>query len=487
MPGIRFFGNRMKIRKNPFKLPDFKDDEKNIKAYTIFVFARNGLIFALILGIIYMLLSPTIVILLTMLLMLATFLGALLFLQDEKLTAAGNVLVFGLWATLFGVSVFQPELNNLSFLALMIITPLISGLIISTRASIILTLVNFVIGYFLITVPGKWFFTPTENNNLIQLFGYAAIFGALPIVVAVNRRVYMRMIEGFRREEMARREVIQTQSKNLELQAHLLERTEKLEFALIKQEELAKQLEKALLDAVELNKVRGRVITTISHEFRTPLTVINTSTDLLENHHDRLSPEKRLKHRNRIKSAIYDLDKLLDNIATVDQLINQGIKPRYARIAFDSFWSDIESYLLAEFDSPRLLFVKEKDETAELQLDCELVQLILLDLISNALKFSEDEVEVRLGFNAEAGSLIIEVKDAGIGIPIEAQPEIFKLLFRAPNALTFPGLGLGLHVVQNIVHALYGQIKVYSDGVGSGTRFEVTLPGEIDASKLLQR
>ena len=241
------------------------------------------------------------------------------------------------------------------------------------------------------------------------------------------------------------------------------------------QKKSEQQLRRALEKEKELGEIKNRLISTISHEFRTPLSAIISSTELLEHYSQRWSEEKKGEILSRISHSASKLASLIEDILTYNRAEAGKIEFSRARIDLPNFCRDlVKSYQLNAGDSKTVRFVVLGSKS-EAYLDIKLLGLILNNLLSNAVKYSYSGGTVELELTWQSENVIFKVKDQGIGIPASDQPNLFEPFQRASNVGTISGTGFGLAIVKRSVLAHKGLISVESSE-GQGTTFTVSLP-----------
>jgi PAS domain S-box-containing protein len=235
----------------------------------------------------------------------------------------------------------------------------------------------------------------------------------------------------------------------------------------IKEVELA--LKEALDKEKELNEIITRFVTTASHEFRTPLSTILSSTYLLGKYCTFDEQLKRENHITRIISSVDTLIKILDDLLSVGKIEEGGIHVKAITINIKEFVLNLSSQIINS------LKLKQKIRCTHIgkenvEIDETLLKHILFNLISNASKFSPEasQIEIKSVFNDKQFKL--SVKDYGIGISKQDQKHLTKRFFRGTNAATIQGTGLGLHIVQKYVEILKGDFKCISK-LNYGTEF----------------
>ena len=234
-------------------------------------------------------------------------------------------------------------------------------------------------------------------------------------------------------------------------------------------------LRESLIKEKELNEMKGRFISTVSHEFRTPLTAILTSVELLGRYSKNWDAEKFASHIHRITNSIGYLTKLLDDIL----LINRA---DLDKLEFHPEKIDLEAkcHEIIKLSEPQIIQNYNLDFTYRcsnkfVYLDSKLITYILNNLISNAIKYSPNGGSIKFDVAKEGNRIVFEITDNGIGIPKEDIPRLFDSFHRASNAQDIKGTGLGLSIVKRAVDIHKGEIFVDSQ-VGSGTKFTVAIP-----------
>lgn len=272
------------------------------------------------------------------------------------------------------------------------------------------------------------------------------------------------------------------QRKNELLEARLTERTNNLlnQNILLEKEinqrlRFEKELEQALLKAKESNRFRSNIVSTLSHEFRTPLTTIQSSVDIIE----RLignSPEndKIHKHFLQIKKSIKTLSEMLNDVLEIEKADNQAELELSVIKPLDFFEELIDNYRLG-IGSKHNIDFQHNAMPMEIQTNPKLLSQIMSNLVSNACKYSEEHTTVRIIVLFKENELQIRVSDEGKGISNEDLPHIFETFYRSKSVENIPGSGLGLSIIKKAIDALHGEIKVKTS-INKGTRFTIHLP-----------
>ncbi len=234
------------------------------------------------------------------------------------------------------------------------------------------------------------------------------------------------------------------------------------------------ELSHALEKERKLGELKSRFVTLISHEFRTPLTVIQSGTDLLKHYGDRYSPERRLEQLNQIQSQVSHMIGILEDYVTIARADDGNLQFSPVTTDLRKLAGEIVTELTNVYDRYELIFdVSERCPLAVV--DPRLIRQIITNLVSNAVKYSPLGSRIGIGLVCRDVEFEIRVQDQGIGIPEADQAQLFDLFFRASNVGTIPGTGVGLPIIKRAVDAHKGHISVVSS-LGQGSTFTVTLP-----------
>jgi PAS domain S-box-containing protein len=261
---------------------------------------------------------------------------------------------------------------------------------------------------------------------------------------------------------------------NTELEAKVEERTLILKEALLKLEQSQSELSEALDKERQLNEIKGRFVSMASHEFRTPLSAVLSSASLIGKYTTTEQQENRNKHINRIKDSVKHLNDLLEDFLSLGKLDEGKVGASIAAFDLpDAVQDTIE-------DMKGLLKEQQHinyDHTGEhwVNSDKKLLKNVLINLISNAIKFSSGNDIIAIKSSLKDQIATISVTDVGIGISKEDQQHLFSSFFRGHNAINIQGTGLGLHIVKRYIDLLNGTIDLKSE-LGQGTTITIQFP-----------
>lgn len=264
---------------------------------------------------------------------------------------------------------------------------------------------------------------------------------------------------------------------NEELEQKVEQRTKVLHEALIELENSKEQLSQALASEKQLNDMKSRFVTMASHEFRTPLSTILSSISLVSKYEHGDNADKVEKHVDRIKSAVTNMTLILNDFLSAEKLEEGKVLVRIEEASL----SDLTNAVINEVQGilkPGQKINYEHNETIALCcFDKQIMRNILLNLISNAIKFSPENTLIKVKTNSNDKELYIEVSDEGIGIPEDDKEHMFERFFRSRNVTNIQGTGLGLNIVAKYLEVLNGKID-FKSTLNKGTTFYVTIPNQ---------
>ncbi len=268
------------------------------------------------------------------------------------------------------------------------------------------------------------------------------------------------------------------------LELKVEERTEDLQLLIHKLKEEIRIRERAESEArkklaveKELNEMKSKFVSMVSHEFRTPLTIIKSAAQLLEKFFVQLTEEEKRDYLNRIMKTVDIMTDLIENVIYIGK--DESTKSlRITEIDLKTFISGLINDLKLTLAKNRTVNVRFSTEEYHIKSDDKLLRLILLNLVTNALKYSDDTKQVNIEIAIFKDIAVISVQDYGIGIPENEQEKIFDLFYRADNVGSISGTGLGMAVVLQSIKQLNGKIEV-SSRKGLGSTFTFRIPNNL--------
>lgn len=240
------------------------------------------------------------------------------------------------------------------------------------------------------------------------------------------------------------------------------------------QKQIEQNIRKALSKEKQLNELKSRFIAMASHEFRTPLSAILSSVSLIGRYQTTEEQPKRDKHINRIKSNVSTLTGILDDFLSLSKLEEGRVESTPVPFDLHAFMKEVTDEMQGVAKSGQELQISYQGEK-EVFLDKRLLKNILINLISNATKYSPEGAEVELYADISEPYIKLSVKDYGIGIPEDEQVHLFERFYRAHNATNIQGTGLGLNIVQKYVTLMGGKVE-FESRLNQGTTFTLIFP-----------
>ena len=264
----------------------------------------------------------------------------------------------------------------------------------------------------------------------------------------------------------------EVQNMNRELEQKVLERTMMLKETLAELEKSKEVINQALAAEIELGELKSRFVTMASHEFRTPLSTIYTSLSLIEKYTTTEEQDKRERHVLRSKEAVNNMKNMLEDFLSLGKLEEGKMKVTISEFDIALFVETILSGV-QNLKKAGQHFIYVHQGKPLVTTDGSLFKNIIINLISNAIKFSPENSVINVTSFIDADKMQLSVKDEGIGITEEDQQHLFERFFRGKNALNIEGTGLGLAIIAKYLTILEGTIQCKSS-LDKGTEFIVT-------------
>jgi PAS domain S-box-containing protein len=258
---------------------------------------------------------------------------------------------------------------------------------------------------------------------------------------------------------------------NEELEKKVTARTATLQETLEKLEASKDELSKALNKEKDLGDMKSAFVSMASHEFRTPLSTILSSASLLAKYKLTSEQEKRDKHIQRIKSSVLNLNNILNEFLSLRKIEDGKITRHESNFNIKELITQQVNEMAEIFKPGQQVKYIHKGKS-EVFLDEVMFKNILINLLSNAAKFSEENKTIFLETETSGQQLRFSIKDQGMGISKKDQQHLFQIFYRATNAMNIPGTGLGLHIVAKYVEMMNGTINLKSE-LNKGTEINI--------------
>lgn len=273
------------------------------------------------------------------------------------------------------------------------------------------------------------------------------------------------------------------ESLNQGLDKKVKERTRELDIAvealskeIMEKEKIHRQLEKALVAEKQFGEMKSRIVSNLSHEFKTPLSSIRSSAQLL----DRIITkgkvdEKSLKHTERIEKGVDILTDLLTRILLVEKDQEKVYSAKLVEFDFRTFYEGLQQEVNGGMAEGIRVEWKNSVKQSLLFSDPKLLRLITTNVISNACKYSHPGGKISIRFSLEGETLHFSVQDAGIGMSEEDLDQVYNRFYRGHNVESIEGTGIGMSIMKRCLDALKGEVKIASQ-VNEGTRVDISVP-----------
>ena len=299
--------------------------------------------------------------------------------------------------------------------------------------------------------------------NWLTEHGYqiGAIIHMLMMSLAISGRYYT-----IKREKLAAQVAV-----NKLLEEQIAKRIASLKLEIGRRETLEIELRQALAVEQQARQQQRDFVAMVSHEFRTPLAIINTSVHHVARNLD-ASQARSLERCGHIRDSVARMTDLMDDYLSLDRVEDESQVMRLDACDIAEVVKDV----LAEWPV-EMVELKEIELPPTLRCDSKLVQVAVHNLVANGLRHSPAGVALQIVLSGQSGEgVCIEVTDRGSGIPVDEIGRVFEKYFRGRGAVGKPGAGLGLYIVQRIAQLHGGSVGVRSQA-GQGSTFVLTLPG----------
>ena len=245
------------------------------------------------------------------------------------------------------------------------------------------------------------------------------------------------------------------------------------------QKNVQKELAKALNTAQELNELKSRFISMASHEFRTPLSAILSSAILIGKQNEPGKEERREKHVARIRTHVKHLVVILNDFLSLSKLEEGKVKAKPQHLDLVQFCKIMVDEMEGTKKEGQTIQFIHTEVEIPVFLDPKLLSHILINLLSNALKYSDEDHNIIIELQRVEALISVKIKDTGVGIPEEDQQHLFERFFRADNVTHIQGTGLGLHIVKQYTDLMKGVVN-FTSKIGKGSTFTVQLPQNLE-------
>lgn len=250
-------------------------------------------------------------------------------------------------------------------------------------------------------------------------------------------------------------------------------RTQSLNETILALEIAKDQISNSLESEKELNQLKSRFISMASHEFRTPLSTIQLSASIIDKYAESAAMPEVSKHVNKIKASVTGLTAILNNFLQIEKLESGKVEANCAEFDLPELSGEIAEEMQSLAKAGQVIDYRNLTENRIVKLDRNLIKNCIINLITNAIKYSGEDGRIEFTTGITQDKCVISVKDNGIGIPKEDQKHLFGAFFRAHNTGNILGTGLGLNIVARHVALMQGEVS-FESALGTGTIFTLT-------------
>jgi PAS domain S-box-containing protein len=284
-----------------------------------------------------------------------------------------------------------------------------------------------------------------------------------------NRNIFTGFIHDLTREKAAENRL---KKHAVELEQKVSERTKDLIMIVSELEKTKAEVSKSLEKEKELGQLKSRFVSMASHEFRTPLSSVQLSASLIDKYIEKPDFASVMKHTSKIKSSVQLLTSILNDFLSLEKLEAGVVTVNKQMINVVGLAEEITEEMQLICKKNQHIVYQHTGEVGVFMLDSNLLKNTVVNLISNAIKYSGEDTFIEFNTIIEGNTCIITVRDNGIGIPVEEQVNLFEPFFRAQNTGNIPGTGLGLNIVKRYVHLMDGFLE-YKSAVNEGAFFKM--------------
>ena len=239
------------------------------------------------------------------------------------------------------------------------------------------------------------------------------------------------------------------------------------------------EVKNSLIKERELSVMKTKFVSMVSHEFRTPLAAILSSSDLIEMYWEKFTDEKRMSLLKKIKNSVHNLIEIISDVTEINKVDSGKAVVNLEQLEIIQLINNIIDEVAQAYPTrPKIDF---STETTSLYLlsDKKLLRQIFINLISNAVKYTPADKNVYISFEEQPELIIFRVEDQGIGIPEEDFSTLFEPFMRSKNIGKIKGTGLGLPILKRAVELLGGRID-FASKLNIGSAFNVYLPIQVE-------
>ena len=237
----------------------------------------------------------------------------------------------------------------------------------------------------------------------------------------------------------------------------------------------AEELRNAKEAAVNADVAKSRFLSMVAHEFRTPLSLLTSSSDILDRYGNKLSLEQHAEQKRHMRSAMTQLANLVDSVLAFCRQEADNVERTPLLTPAGTLCCTISREIKTALGAEHDFIVNITDCSATALLDEIFFRRVLENILGNAFRYTPAGGVISLTASQKDDRLLLEIADCGIGIPENEQEQIFDQFYRCRNAGSRRGLGLGLYIVREALLQMNGSITL-SSRIGEGTTVRLEIP-----------
>lgn len=292
---------------------------------------------------------------------------------------------------------------------------------------------------------------------------------AVSEVIMRDKKIFTGFIHDLSKEKEVE-EKLKRYTERLEMTVS--ERTKDLIKLVAELEEAKSEVSVSLEKEKELGQMKSRFVSMASHEFRTPLSSIQLSANLIDKYVVKSDVNSVVKHTTKIKNSVQLLTSILNDFLSLERLEADRVSAKIEMINVVELGEEIAEEMQLICKKNQHIVYQHTGSTGNFELDPNLIKSGVINLISNAIKYSGEDTFIEFNTEITEDTCILTVKDNGIGIPKEDHKNLFEPFFRANNTGNIPGTGLGLNIVKRYVKLMGGQVS-FSSELHKGTTIKL--------------
>ncbi|WP_069659878.1 PAS domain-containing sensor histidine kinase [Arcticibacter eurypsychrophilus] len=289
-------------------------------------------------------------------------------------------------------------------------------------------------------------------------------------VILSDRTIFTGFVNDLSREKAAEERI---KNHAAQLEELVEERTASLRKTVRALQEAKEEVSLSLEKEKELSQLKSRFVSMASHEFRTPLSSVQLSASLIEKYSQQEDPTNITKHVNKIKNAVGNLTAILNDFLSLEKLEAGRVEPTYTHFDVVKLSEEITEEMQMITKQNQNIIYEHTGLTSMVILDQNLLKNCIINLITNAIKYSGENTFIEFNSEVTEKEYILTVRDNGIGIPDADQKHLFQPFFRAHNTGNIPGTGLGLNIVRRYAGLMNGKVE-FESIINKGTTFTIS-------------